>query len=172
MQEAGYEPEVTVVETNLYDPTYLEAAGSAAEGTIVRSSFWPLFGDEAQDNPATSKYLTLMEDHGGKIALLGAQAMSGWLLFAQAARACDDAGDLTRSCILDEAASVTEWDGGGLHAPGSPAENRPPECQILLQVEGDEFVRRNPETPDGGDNGYLCDPESIIELEGDYSAGG
>ena len=43
----------------------------------MRSSFWPLFGDEAQDNPATSKYLTLMEDHGGKIALLARRRCRG-----------------------------------------------------------------------------------------------
>jgi len=172
MQEQGYEPEVQLMETNMYDPTYLEAAASAAEGTVIRSSFWPIFGDEAQENPATAKYLTLMEDHGGKVALLGAQATSAWLLFAQAARACDDAGDLTRSCILDETTSVTEWDGGGLHAPGNPGENQAPECQILFVVENGEFVRRNPETPDGGENGYLCESDAIVELEGDFSAGG
>ena len=124
----------------------------------MRSSFWPLFGDEAQDNPATSKYLTLMEDHGGKIALLGARAMSGWLLFAQAARACDDAGDLTRSCILDEAASVTEWDGGAprpRQPRGEPAARVPdPPSGRRRRVRSSE-----PRDPRRSDNGYLCDRE-------------
>jgi len=171
MQEEGYQPELTQVEANLYDPTYLEAAGAAAEGTFVRTVFNPIFGGEGQENPATAKYLALMEEHGGKVAQLGAQAMSAWMLFAQSARACDDAGELTRSCILDEATSVTEWTGGGLHAPSNPGENTGPTCGILLQVEGGEFVRHAPASRDEGENGFECRDDFVVELEEEFSAG-
>jgi hypothetical protein len=92
--------------------------------------------------------------------------MSAWLLFATAAKECDDAGDLSRSCILATAGAVTEWDGGGLHASGDPSTNSPPPCVMLVVVEGGEFVRHTP------DEGFTCDDEAVIELEGDYSASG
>ena len=83
--EIDYQPEVTLLETNFYDPVYLEAAGAAGEGTYIRMVFTPF--EEAADNPATARYLDLVEAVDGKVALLGAQSMSAWLLFATAAKA-------------------------------------------------------------------------------------
>ena len=103
MDEVGYRPELMLMETNLYDEGWVEAAGASADGVFVRTVFWPF--EEADQNPATQQYLDLLEAQGGKVAELGVQAMSAWLLFAQSARDCDRADDLTRSCVLE---------GGGL----------------------------------------------------------
>ena len=54
---------------------------------------------------------------------LGINSFSSWLLWAQSAKACGS--NLTRECILAEAAKVKSWDGGGLHAPFTPG-NAPP----------------------------------------------
>jgi hypothetical protein len=89
--------------------------------------------------------------------------MSAWLLFAQSAKECDDAGDLTRTCVLEAAGSVQEWDGGGLHAPADPSTNTGPVCVMLLEIQDGEFVRHTP------DEGFECDEEAVVELEGDYS---
>jgi hypothetical protein len=164
LAEIDYQPEVTLFETNFYDPVYLESAGANADGSLIRMVFTPF--EEADDNPATAKYIELVEAIDGKVALLGAQSMSAWLLFATAAKECDDAGNLSRSCLLDTAGSVTEWDGGGLHAPGDPSTNSPPSCTMLVEIRDGEFVRHAP------DEGFECDESSIIELEGDYSASG
>jgi len=161
MVEIGFEPEVTAQDANFYDRNYLQAAGAAADGTYVRTAFVPF--EEAADNPATQLYVDLVEGIEGKVALLGAQSMSAWLLFAQSADQCDDDGELTRSCVLETAASVTEWDGGGLHAPANPSENEGPSCVVVLRVEGGEFVRHAPE------EGFACDDAGVVELEGDYS---
>ena len=123
MDEVGYRPELMLMETNLYDQGWVEAAGAAADGVFVRTVFWPF--EEADQNPATQQYLDLLEaQSGGKVAQLGAQAMSAWLLFAQSARDCDRADDLTRTCVLEAAASTTDWTGGGLHAPTEPGLQR------------------------------------------------
>ena len=66
------------------------------------------------------------------------QSMSAHLLFAQAASACGS--ELTRACLLEEASSVTEWTGGGLHVPQNPAENSPGECFALLRINADGFT--------------------------------
>jgi ABC-type branched-subunit amino acid transport system substrate-binding protein len=159
--EIDYRPEVTLLETNFYDPVYLEAAGAAGDGTYIRMVFTPF--EEAADNPATARYLELVEAINGKVALLGAQSMSAWLLFATAAKACDDAGDLSRSCLLETAGAIESWDGGGLHAAGDPSTNTPSPCVMLVQIEDGAFVRATP------DEGFDCDDDAIATLEGDYA---
>lgn len=156
MSEIDYQPPVTLQETNFYDQEYLEAAGDAAEGTFIRTALWPF--EEADENPATQLYLDNVNAIDGKVAVLGAQSTSAWLLFAQAAKECDLAGDLTRTCVLETAASVTEWDGGGLHAPTNPAGNEASPCVIVLQVQDGAFARYAPEAD------YHCDPEDIVPV--------
>ena len=164
LDEIGYDVEVTLQDANFYDPTYLEAGGAATEGTFLRNAFWPF--EEAADNPATAQYIEQVEAIDGKVALLGAQAWSAWLLFAQSARDCDLADDLTRSCVLEAAASVTEWTGGGLHATTNPGANEGPDCTLVLQVQDGAFVRYAPTDED-----YACDPAYVAHLEGDFAVG-
>jgi hypothetical protein len=169
LADLEYEPEVTQVEANLYDPNYLDAAGEAAEGTFVRSAIWPF--EEAADNPsgATQQYVDLVEAQDGKVAALGAQSFSAWLLFAQLANECDVEGDLTRSCILEKGSQVEDWTGGGLHAPADSGENSGPECFIALRVEDGAFVRYEPAEVDGGEGGYNCAEDNNAQLEGDFT---
>ena len=161
MDEVGYRPELMLMETNLYDEGWVEAAGASADGVFVRTVFWPF--EEADQNPATQQYLDVLEAQGGKVAQLGVQAMSAWLLFAQSARDCDRADDLTRSCVLEAAASTTAWTGGGLHAPTEPGSNEPTPCTIILQVQDGEFTRFAP------DEGYDCGEDSdqpyVVEVD-------
>jgi ABC-type branched-subunit amino acid transport system substrate-binding protein len=164
MAEIGFQPEVTLEDVNLYDQSYLEAAGPAADGTYVRTPYVPF--EEADTSPAMQQYIDLVEGIDGKVALLGAQSMSAWLLFAQSADRCDDDGDLTRTCVLETAASVTEWDGGGLHAPANPSENEGPRCSIVLQVQDGAFTRYAP------DEGFECSDDDVVDLEGDFSSTG
>jgi ABC-type branched-subunit amino acid transport system substrate-binding protein len=164
LQEIGYEVDVTLQDANFYDPAYLEAAGPAAEGTFFRNAFVPF--EEAADNPATAQYVEHVEAIDGKVALLGAQSWSAWLLFAQSARDCDLADDLTRSCVLEGAAAATDWTGGGLHAPTQPGENTGPDCTLVLQVQDGEFVRYAPT-----DEVFACDPSYVAQLEGDFAVG-
>ena len=106
-----------LTDANHYDPQ-LTSIGAAADGTYVRTAFYPFLDqDEAKKNPATQQYLDLIDqyDPGGKIANLGAQGLSSWLLFAKAANECG--ADLTRDCVWEKAQAIAEWTGGGLHAP-------------------------------------------------------
>jgi ABC-type branched-subunit amino acid transport system substrate-binding protein len=162
--EIDYSPEVTFFESNFYDPAYLEAAGDAANGTFVRLAFTPF--EEAADNPATQDYIDMVEAVDGKVALLGAQSVSGWLLFAQSAKECDEAGTLTRSCVLETAGSVTEWDAGGLHATADPSTNSAVPCVMIVQAQDGEWVRHAP------DEGFACTDEPVVDLTGDFSTDG
>lgn len=159
LAEIDYEPTVTLHETNFYDQNYITAGGDAVEGDYVRTIFWPF--EEADRNPATQRYLDLLEAEGGKVATLGVQSMSAWLLFATLAKQCDLADDLSRSCILERAAEVTDWTGGGLHAPTSPATNEGSDCVIVLQVADGAFTRWAPDI----DTGYACDPGYRVSID-------
>ena len=156
--QAGFEPEVRYYETNFYDQAFVDAGGSAVDGSLISSVFIPM--EEAADHPATQQYLDVMDEQGGKKALLGMQSTSAWLLFATLARDCDQAGDLTRSCILDGASKVTEWTGGGLHATTNPAENDPAVCQMVMEIKDGEFTRWGPEGED-----YSCPEDAVVDVE-------
>ncbi len=156
MSEIGYAPKVQLMETNFYDQEYLKAAGDAANGTFVKTSIWPF--EEADQNPATQKYLDIVNAVNGKVAILGVQSMSAWLLFATAAKTCDLDNDLTRTCVLEHTAAVSSWEGGGLHAPTNPSGNESSNCVIVLQVVDGAFTRYTP------DRDYHCDTKDVITV--------
>ena len=91
----------------------------------------------AADNKATQDYLDLMEQYNpdGKVALLGVQGISSWLLFATAAAACGS--ELTADCLLEHAGAVKDWTGGGLHARQTPGNTVPSPCFLILGLDDD-----------------------------------
>ena len=183
-EELGWKPNLTLLDGGFYADILLSRAGASAEGTVVRTSF-AMF-EEADRVKAVADFLNMMETYnsGGKIAALGMQATSSHLLFATAAKQCiaENAGVLDRACVMGNVKKVTTWTGGGLHAPTNPAENRPSECFLLVQVKDGKFERLYPAAFDGDAtadgtvvlpdmevrDGYACSPDSVVTLTGDY----
>ncbi len=164
MDEQGFEPEVIDLEANFYDDAYPETAGAVADGSLVRITTSP-FEDDPLD-PALQVYLDALEATGGgdaQPALLGVQAFSAGLLFATAAKECGS--ELTRDCLIEQLDTITEWDGGGMHAPANPADNEITQCFIQMEVVEGGFQRAFP------DEGFSCDPDNVVELTGDYGEG-
>lgn len=172
MNEIGYRPPLIVQQTNFYDKVLTEGAGDLADGIFVRTSYAPF--EEPDQFPAMAKYLANMAKYnpGGKIAGLGVQGTSAYLLFVVSANKCLNEGDgvLTRECVLAAARSFESWDGGGLHAPGNPAENLGANCELMLRIDGGAFVREYPEigSSDDNGNGWHCYDPGRAELSGDY----
>lgn len=120
-------------------------AGNDALDTIptwVETLIFPF--EMASDNPPTQQFLDLMDDHiagwSDDPKALGVEAWSSWLLWAKAATACG--ADLTRDCVMEEAAGVGTWDGGGLTAPqivSSEAEPQGPFCAAVLRATSAGF---------------------------------
>jgi ABC-type branched-subunit amino acid transport system substrate-binding protein len=158
LDQIGYTPDVRYFETNFYDQTFLDAAGPAADGVLIGTAYVPL--EEADDNPATALYIENLEAQGGKQAVLGMQSTSAWLLFATLAKQCDLENNLTRTCILDGAEQVTEWTGGGLHAPTNPAENVGSTCAMILEVVDGKFERFAPT-----DDTFTCDESFAASVD-------
>jgi hypothetical protein len=166
MQTEGWYPEVIHLQPNFFDERYaVEGAGSVSDATYMRSPF-PTF-DMADEVPAMSDYLEVMERYNpdGKTAMLGLQGMSAFLLFATAANECGP--DLTRACVLEQAAAQDGWTAGGLHSPQTPGNLVATQCSLAIQVTPDGFVYDEALTqPNEGL--YNCDPDNVIELTDDY----
>lgn len=159
---------IVLHQTNAYDAVLFSAGDGSAEMAVLRTAFHPF--EEREDWPAIDQYLTMMESvDGAKIAALGLQAMSSWLLFAVAADECATQNDgvIDRTCVLEQAAAQDDWTAGGLHVPTDPGGAEPPECGLLLAVEGDEFVRRWPEIGGEGDDldGFSCPEDSVVDVD-------
>ena len=166
MQTEGWYPDYTLLQPNYIDQTYAdEGAATVSETTYARSPF-PTF-EMADEVPAMQDYLDLMERYNpeGRVAFLGAQAMSSLLLFATAANECG--AELSRACVLERAAQVEDWTAGGLHAPQTPGNVEATECSLMVHVTPDGF-QYDEEMTRPTDGLYNCDPENVIELQGDY----
>jgi ABC-type branched-subunit amino acid transport system substrate-binding protein len=156
-------------DANHYDPAILDA-GAAAQNLYVRTVFYPFLDEEqAKENPATEQYRELINqyDEGGKIAALGAQGLSSWLLFAKAANECG--AELTRDCVWEKASAITEWTGGGLHAKQNLETQCASECVAVVTVVDGNFQLVDDLEPNDGI--YQCDPKNVVALMGDYGTG-
>jgi hypothetical protein len=171
MEIAGWHPDAILLSGNFYDDLYRQGATNTTENLYIQSSFTPF--EMADENKATQDYLDLMSQYNpaGKIAGLGIQGLSSWLLFATAASACGS--DLTAECLLREAEAVTDWTGGGLHARQTPGNTDPSPCLLLLGLDDTGFVYNEEATaPTEGDGLFNCDESNVFELSGDYGAPG
>ncbi len=182
MDEIGYRPNLVINEAGHYADILLTRAGSSADGTFIRTSY-SLF-EEADQVPAVRDYLDMFATYlpEGKVSGLGMQSMSAFLLFSRVAKDCIVAneGVLTRSCVIEQAKQIDEWTGGGLHAPSNPGGNEPSPCYQIIAIENGAFVRhfpsRNPTdeeralvpTVEITDDGWACDPSTMMRLDGDY----
>jgi Periplasmic binding protein len=156
--QIGYSP-IWLVDLNAYLRSFAEwNATGYGDNVYLRTAFYPF--EQADDVPALQQYIDIVEANGGDTSLLGVQSTSAFLLWATAADACG--AELSRQCVLDELDGVTSWEAGGLHTETNPGENLPPECNMLLKLDGTSWVQAYPEE----EGEMVCDPEGNIELTG------
>ncbi|HLV73599.1 MAG TPA: ABC transporter substrate-binding protein [Vulgatibacteraceae bacterium] len=156
-ERAGLEPKY-VFEATWYSQQVAQWNKSGAgDGLHVGMIFQPL--ENADKVPAVKQYKELVEARKGKVALLGMQATSSFLLWAQSAQKCGS--DLTRQCVINELSKVKEWTGGGLHAPTNPGDNKPSNCSLMVKLEKTEFKQIHPK--EAGE--FECGDEFVVETD-------
>jgi ABC-type branched-subunit amino acid transport system substrate-binding protein len=156
MHLLNYNP-IFLQESNLYtQPFAAWNTNGYANNSYVRLAFIPL--EEAGTVPAVQQYLNIVKSDGGAVSQLGEQAVSSFLLWATAAKACGST--LTRQCIVNQMSQVHSWTGGGLHAADDPGKNMPPQCGVLVKLQGTKWVRVYPSKPGTFD----CDPKYIAPV--------
>jgi ABC-type branched-subunit amino acid transport system substrate-binding protein len=165
MATDNYYPDVILETPNYYDTKLTDTGGDAIKNTYVALGFVPF--EKASENKATQDYLDIMKQYNpsGKVAALGLQATSSFLLFAKAATDCG--ANLTRTCLMEKAKAVTSWTGGGLHGETSPGTNGPTNCFLIMKASASGFEYDQAATaPNKGL--YNCDPSNTIDLKNDY----
>ncbi|MET0228926.1 MAG: ABC transporter substrate-binding protein [Actinomycetes bacterium] len=154
--QLGYNP-VWFTEANFYTQTFAAWNSSGnADQVYVKDIYVPL--EDPPADSATAKYIEIVEESGGDISQLGAQASSAFLLWATAAKACGS--DLTSACVMENLQQVTEWTGGGLHAPTNPGQNQVSECGNVLKMDGTTWTQWSPEGEE-----FECDPKFRAEVD-------
>ena len=138
--QLNYNP-IWVGDANLYTPDFA-AWNTAGLGNnfYVRLAYEPL--EAAKAVPAVAKYIAIVKADGGITDQLGEQATSSFLLWATEAKACGS--QLTRQCMINHLSKVTTWTGGGIQAPADPAQNMPPQCGLLVKLDGTKWVQAYP----------------------------
>lgn len=168
VDDIGYDLEWTVVGGNALDAGFIEIGGDAIRDVFLLTAVVPHFA--ADQSPATQQYLDLFEQYlpdGKDEATLGYNAFSSWLLFATAVKECGS--DVTRSCVYEAAMDITEWDGGGLHAPTNPSQGSGPRCNVVVEASPTGF--EIPADFEATDGVFRCADDSVLDLEGDYGEG-
>ena len=156
--QLGYDP-IWAVDPNFYDESFLAwNQDGFGDNVYFRLSVIPL--EEADVNPATQLFLEVVNANGGDPNALGIQSASAFLLWATAAQECGST--LTRQCVGDKLNQVHDWTGGGLHASADPGANLPPQCGLLMKLDGTSYVRVTPEEP----GTYGCDPSYAAKTSG------
>ncbi len=156
--QIDYKP-IWITDANFYDLAFAQWNTSGnADNVYVREAFIPL--EEASSNPATQDYIDIVKGNGGDVNQLGMQSASAFLLWATGAKACGST--LTSACVMDELGKVTDWTGGGLHAPTTPSSNKPPDCGLVLKLNGTAYERYYPEEVAT----YDCDPSYVVQVTG------
>lgn len=168
LTDINYTLDFVRTDANHYDDKLIETGGPAIKNVFVRSVFTPF--EVAKAGTPTQEYLDAYAKYlpdGKAKALLGMQAWSAWLLFATAANDCGN--DVTRKCVYDNASSVTEWTGGGLHAAVDLSSGKASPCFTSLEASASGFEVVSDIKPTEGI--FRCDPDGVYELTGDYGKG-
>jgi hypothetical protein len=138
--QIGYDP-IWVDDSATYTAAFAQwNTAGLGNNNYVRISYEPL--EAAKVVPAVAQYLAIVKKYGGLVSQLGEQATSSFLLWATEAKACGST--LTRQCMINHLAKVTTWTGGGLNSSGNPSKNLPPDCGILMKLQGTKWVQAYP----------------------------
>jgi ABC-type branched-subunit amino acid transport system substrate-binding protein len=150
---------IWMTDANFYDQQFAKwNTNGNGNNVYVREAFTPL--EQASINPATQKYLDIVKGNKGDVNQLGEQAASSFLLWATAAKSCGS--NLTRDCVMSYISKLKSWTGGGMHASGDPAANLPPNCGLILKLDGTKFTQYWPQQQ----GQYDCSPSYLVKITG------
>jgi ABC-type branched-subunit amino acid transport system substrate-binding protein len=141
-----------------YDPKFITEGGTAVDKQYSWLQFLPF--EDKGSNDSLDAFL----QYDKKPDAFGLQAFSAGLLFQQVVEsivAKDGPNGITRKAILDEIATVHDFDAGGLLVKTDIAGKNPSPCIVIVQVDAGQWVRRDPVKKGTFD----CDqPSAITEL--------
>jgi Periplasmic binding protein len=168
MTTAGFKPAFVILGAQ-FDNSQTQkdvAANPTLPPVYVETQWWPLA--QASQNPSTEELVTIMHKYakGDPIDFDDEEGVESWLLWAKAASACG--ASLTVTCVLNHAATTTNWDAGGIQAPIAKltlsSENpQPTPCFALLQLTAKGIVYDKKLTAPT-QSIWNCNPKNVVQL--------
>ena len=157
---AGRPVDVVDAPPLFYDPSYLTAAGAAADGTYVVTQTTPF--TDADTSPELRRYTEWLGRAvpGAVPTAYGARGWSAGLLFAEAARRVGT--KLDRASVLAELRAIHAWDGNGIQVPADPGSGRASSCFAYMQVQSGSFRRAYPS------RGFACPHDGWLRLNRNF----
>jgi len=146
MQQADLKPDAFVQDPTIYDPSYVQQAGSAAVNTYVYLNFLPF--EEASGNREMATYLKYLQQvaPGAHPTFYGVWAWSATALFVR--EALKLGGNLTRANLVAAFRKVNNWNTGGMTAPQNVGGKINGSCWGLVKLQGGRWQKVA---------GYQCD---------------
>jgi hypothetical protein len=144
-----------------YDPNLFAAGEELVEDQYVWLLNLPF--EEASLNPYMQAYVDIAAAADYKVDGLGFLAFVSALTFQEVVEqivAADGPNAITRTAIIDQLAGLHEWDAHGLIGPTDVGGRVPSGCEIIMQVQGGEFVRVSPAEP----GTFSCSPDHLFTV--------
>jgi ABC-type branched-subunit amino acid transport system substrate-binding protein len=159
MNQVGAHP-IYVMQHNGYSADFAKwNTAGYGDNVYVQSEFQPM--ENAATVPAVKTYLDLVKAVDGKTGLLGMEAASAFLLWADSVKQCGST--VTRQCVIDNLAEVHGWTAGGLQAPSDPGKNMPADCGMALKLDGTTWKQAFP-----AESGtFDCNPSYSLKVPAD-----
>jgi ABC-type branched-subunit amino acid transport system substrate-binding protein len=168
MKDVGWTPALMPLGVQNYSAATIALAKEGVlPTTYVTTSFWPF--ESAADNPTVRQAIALIKSAGNKPPdFAHLQALSAWLLWATAAKACGS--ELTTACVVAQAGALKDWTAGGLRAPvdthvGAGVLST---CFTLLKATAGGFVLDASVTRPNKDI-FNCDPSNVVAATKTYT---
>jgi ABC-type branched-subunit amino acid transport system substrate-binding protein len=148
MKQQGFEPDVYIQDSTIYDERFVEEAGNNADGVFAYSTT-KLFDDYSVKEMALYRSWLDQVKPGAVPNYFGLYAWSAARLFVE--QAVGLGGKLNRAAMVDALGKVTNWTGNGVHAPQQIGSKTTANCQSVLQLKGGKWSQVSP-----GD--FMCAP--------------
>lgn len=146
MAQASYQPKVFLQDPTIYDPGYVQSAGSDGNGSYVYMNFLPF--SLASTNKEESTYLAWLHQvaPSANPTFYGVFAWSAAALFVQ--EALELGGKLTRASLVDALRGVNDWTDHGMTAPQNVGGKVNGSCWRIIRLENGAWQNTA---------GYQCD---------------
>jgi ABC-type branched-subunit amino acid transport system substrate-binding protein len=160
MAQQNFKPQVREFDSVVYDPRFLAAAGSSADGIIFALNIVPL--EEASTSQEAQLYQQWLKKTAGsaKPDYFGVYAWSAARMFQQALEQVG--AQLTRAALISNLKNLHSWDDHGMHAAQDVGGKKPTPCFLFMTVANGAFKRSHPSS------GFDCNraPDYAVKSAG------
>ncbi len=168
MKNVGYNPDWILYSTQFYGPQAAQAAKALGQFPPSYVQFTALPFDLKDKYPVLQQTESIVKSavSNPKLTTFTLSSFSAWLLFATSAKQCGS--NLTVDCVLQKAASVSDWTAGGLYPSQDLREGHrhASPCIAMVKLDADGFKYDEKVTqPTSGQEPFNCDPENVKKVQ-------